>query len=64
MPAHEAIQAATIVNAKVLERENELGQIAPGFFADIVASEANALNDIHTLENITFVMKNGEVVKQ
>lgn len=64
MPAHEAIQSATIVNAKVLERENELGQIAPGFFADIVASEANALNDIHTLENITFVMKNGEVVKQ
>lgn len=64
MPAHEAIQAATIVNAKVLERENELGQIAPGFFADIVASEANALNDVHTLENITFVMKNGEVVKQ
>ena len=64
MPAHEAIQAATIVNAKVLERENELGQIAPGFFADIVASEANALNDIYTLENITFVMKNGEVVKQ
>jgi imidazolonepropionase-like amidohydrolase len=64
MPSHEAIQSATIVNAKVLERENELGQIAPGFFADIVASEANALNDIHTLENITFVMKNGEVVKQ
>jgi len=64
MPSHEAIQSATIVNAKVLERENELGQIAPGFFADIVASEANALNDIYTLENITFVMKNGEVVKQ
>lgn len=64
MPASEAIQAATIVNAKVLERESELGQIAPGFFADLVASDANALDDITTLENITFVMKNGEVIKQ
>ena len=62
MPASEAIQAATIVNAKVLERENDLGQIAPGFLADIVASDANALEDISTLENITFVMKNGEVI--
>ena len=64
MPAYEAIQAATIINAKVLEREDDLGQIAPGFFADIVASEDNALENIHTLENITFVMKNGAVVKQ
>ena len=64
MPESEAIQSATIVNAMVLERENELGQIAPGFFADIVASEDNALDNIRTLENITFVMKNGVVFKQ
>ena len=64
MPASEAIQTATIVNAEILEAENELGQLAPGFYADIVASDENALENIATLENITFVMKNGKVYKQ
>lgn len=64
MPPAEAIQAATIVNAKVLRQENMLGQLAPGFYADIVASNENALNDIKTLEDIVFVMKNGKVYKQ
>ena len=63
MPANKAIQAATIVNAEVLRQSKELGQIAPGFYADIVASEENALDNIHTLEQITFVMKNGKVYK-
>ncbi|MGB2171522.1 MAG: amidohydrolase family protein [Flavobacteriaceae bacterium] len=63
MPESEAIQSATIVNAKVLEQEKELGQIAPGFIADIVASNDNALENIKTLEKITFVMKNGKVYK-
>ena len=64
MPASEAIQTATIVNAEILEAENELGQLAPGFYADIVASDENALENIATLENITFVMKNGKIYKQ
>ena len=64
MPASEAIQSATIVNAEILEAENSLGQLAPGFLADIVASNENALENINTLENITFVMKNGKVYKQ
>ena len=64
MPASEAIQTATIVNAEILKAENELGQLAPGFYADIVASDKNALENIATLENITFVMKNGKVYKQ
>ena len=64
MPATNALQAATIVNAMLLDQEDSLGQIAKGFYADIVASEANALEDISTLENITFVMKNGKIYKQ
>lgn len=64
MPPKEAIQAATIVNAMVLQHENELGQIAPGYYADIVASNENALENIKTLENIVFVMKNGTVYMQ
>ena len=64
MPASEAIQSATIVNASVLDQEEKLGQIKAGFYADIVASDSNALDDISTLENITFVMKHGVVYKQ
>ncbi len=63
MPASEALQTATIVNAKLLDNPDSLGQIAPGFYADIVASDESALDNIATLENITFVMKNGVVYK-
>ena len=64
MPASEALQSATIVNAALLDAEDSLGQIAANFYADIVASNDNALEDISTLENITFVMKNGKIYKQ
>ena len=64
MPASEALQSATIVNAMLLDAEYSLGQIAAGFYADIVASNDNALENISTLENITFVMKNGDIHKQ
>ena len=64
MPASEALQAATIVNAALLGQSDQLGQIKAGFYADIVASNKNALEDITTLENITFVMKNGKIYKQ
>ena len=64
MPASEALQSATIVNAALLDEEDSLGQIAANFYADIVASDDNALEDISTLENITFVMKNGKIYKR
>ena len=63
MPASEALQSATVVNAALLDNEDKLGQIKVGFYADIIASDANALDEIATLENITFVMKNGVVYK-
>ena len=64
MPASEALQSATIVNASVLDQEDKLGQIKAGFYADIIASDSNALDNISSLENITFVMKNGVVYNQ
>jgi len=48
----------------VLDQEDKLGQIKAGFYADIIASDSNALDNISSLENITFVMKNGVVYKQ
>ena len=64
MPINEALHIATFVNAKILDMENLLGQIAPGFFADIVATDKNAKDDINTLTNVSFVMKNGKVHKK
>ncbi|CAL2104444.1 Amidohydrolase [Tenacibaculum sp. 190130A14a] len=64
MPAIEAIQSATITNAKILEMENEIGKIEKGFFADIIAVNEDPTEKISTMENVVFVMKNGEVYKK
>ena len=64
MPAVEALQAATVTNAKILDSADELGQLAEGFYADVIATDTNPVDDIKTLENITFVMKGGQVYKK
>ena len=63
MPPIEAIQSATITNAKVLGLADELGQIKPNFIADIVATDSNPLEDISVMELISFVMKDGVIYK-
>ena len=63
MPAMETIQAATITNAMLLRMENEIGQIKEGFYADIIAVEDSPIENISTMENVVFVMKNGKVYK-
>lgn len=60
----QAIQAATINAAKLLKVENNLGQIAPGYYADMVAVSADPLSDITVLEQVSFVMKGGVIYKQ
>ncbi|MDT0558561.1 amidohydrolase family protein [Ichthyenterobacterium sp. W332] len=64
MPAIEAIQSATITNAMLLGMEDTLGQIKEGFIADIVAVNEDPTQNISTLENVVFVMKEGKVYKQ
>ena len=44
--------------------ENELGQIKEGYIADIVAVNENPLNNVETLTDVIFVMKEGVVYKQ
>ncbi len=63
MPVMECLQSATITNADILGYANELGQISEGFIADIVATKNNPIDDVSTLENVIFVMKNGVVYK-
>ena len=63
MPPIEAIRSATINAAALLRVSDEYGQIAPGFYADIVAVNGDPLSDITELESIDFVMKDGRVFK-
>ncbi len=64
MPAMEAIQSATITNADVLEMDNELGQIAKGFIADIIATDEDPTRNIKTMATgVSFVMKEGKIYK-
>jgi imidazolonepropionase-like amidohydrolase len=60
-PLH-ALQTATI-NAADLLGVTDRAELAPGKLADIIAVEGNPLDDIRVMERVTFVMKDGEVVK-
>lgn len=63
MPEMEAIQSATITNAKILKMENKLGQIAEGFIADVIATDQDPTKNIKTMESVSFVMKEGKIYK-
>jgi len=64
MPAMETIQSATVTNAMILKMETQIGQIKEGFIADIIAVDDDPTKEISTMENVTFVMKNGVIYKQ
>jgi imidazolonepropionase-like amidohydrolase len=64
MPVNEAIQSATLVPAKILKKENELGQLKKGFLADIIAlDETPTEKNTEAFKNVSFVMKDGVVFK-
>jgi imidazolonepropionase-like amidohydrolase len=64
MTPMQAIQSATTSAADLLGKSEILGSIDPGKYADIVAAPDNPLDDIHAIEHITFVMKEGKIYKQ
>ncbi len=61
-PAH-AIRAATSDAAELLGRSKDVGRLAPGRFADLIAVEGDPLKDVTVLEKVGFVMKGGKVYK-
>tara|TARA_B100001175_G_scaffold18601_1_gene13944 strand:- start:222 stop:1496 length:1275 start_codon:yes stop_codon:yes gene_type:complete len=63
IPVIECLQAATIVNSKILSVDDKIGQIKEGFTADIIATRLDPTKDVKTLENVIFVMKDGKVYK-
>ena len=64
MPPMEAIRTATSVAARVLGIEDELGALAVGMRADIVAVAGDPLADVTRLQDVAFVMKDGRIYKQ
>jgi len=64
MPAMAAIRSATIVPARYLGIDDRLGSIETGKLADIVAVPGDPLADIHVMEHVSFVMKEGVVYKR
>jgi imidazolonepropionase-like amidohydrolase len=58
------LQADMIEGAKLLRWADQIGQLKPNYFADIIAVPGNPLEDITAVERVSFVMKAGSVVRQ
>ncbi len=63
MTPWQIIQAATVNAAELLDRDNEIGSVEAGKFADIVATSGDPSQDVSELQKVKFVMKGGEVVR-
>jgi imidazolonepropionase-like amidohydrolase len=64
MAPMDTIKSATSRAAEMLDMAGQIGVIAPGAFADVVAVNGDPLQDIRILGDVTFVMKDGGVFKQ
>jgi imidazolonepropionase-like amidohydrolase len=63
MSPMEAIKSATSRAAEMLDMQGQIGVIAPGAYADIIALSRDPLSDIKILQNVQFVMKDGKVFR-
>jgi imidazolonepropionase-like amidohydrolase len=57
------LQADLIEGAGLLGWEGQIGELKPGYFADIIAVPGNPLDDITAVQRVSFVMKGGAVVR-
>jgi imidazolonepropionase-like amidohydrolase len=63
MSSRQALASATTVAAEALGMAGEIGRIAPGYSADIIAVKGNPLEDATMLENVGWMMVRGKVVE-
>jgi imidazolonepropionase-like amidohydrolase len=63
MTTLQALRAAVVTPAQMLDMEEDLGGLEPGKYADVIAVREDPLRDIHALRTIGFVMKGGVVVR-
>jgi imidazolonepropionase-like amidohydrolase len=59
----QAIRAATVISAELIEAGHELGRLAPGYLADVIAVPGDPSHDITTTLDVRFVMKDGRVYR-
>jgi imidazolonepropionase-like amidohydrolase len=59
----QAIRSATADAAELIGRSKDVGRVAPGRFADLIAVSADPLDDVRALETIGFVMRGGVVIR-
>ena len=64
MTPMQAIQAATSRGAELLGKRGELGSVAPGAYADLIAVQGDPLADVGVLQHVSFVMKGGKVFQR
>jgi imidazolonepropionase-like amidohydrolase len=60
----QALRAATVVSAELIAMEDELGRIAPGYLADVIAVPGDPTQDIKVAQDVRFVMKDGQVFRR
>ncbi len=63
MTPMQALQAATVTSAELIEREHDLGRLAPGYLADVIAVPGDPSKDIKVTKDVCFVMKDGDIYK-
>ncbi len=63
MTPMQAIKSATSVAARLLDQEDSLGTVAPGHYADLIATKGDPLTDVAELERVRFVMKGGVIYR-
>ena len=64
MSEADALLSATKHAAAMLKIDDQLGSVESGKLADIIAVNGNPIEDISVMESVTFVMKDGKVIKQ
>jgi imidazolonepropionase-like amidohydrolase len=64
MPAPDVLRADLLHGARLLAWDQSIGQLKPGFYADVIAVPGDPLTDITVLEHVSFVMKNGVVYRK
>jgi imidazolonepropionase-like amidohydrolase len=64
MTPMQALRAATVTSAELIQADHELGRLVPGYLADIIAVPGDPTQDITRVQDVRFVMKDGVVYKR
>jgi imidazolonepropionase-like amidohydrolase len=63
MPALEVLKSDLLNGAKLLGWDGQIGELKPGYYADVIAVPGNPLEDIGVTQHVAFIMKNGTIYR-